>query len=162
MQTREAAELFDLKTYQVKHLIRNGAISASSEMQNGIAYEFDYGALVRLGLAAQLLKDKYRLDAIRQALIQLDAHWLSGNSWDAGYILALENGLFLWTKERPEYYLVDGETKTLITSPSWPRVYYSVEAIAAQVESELQKGKPVVTVNIKRGRKAEVRAEDSA
>ena len=162
MQTREAAELFDLKTYQVKHLIRNGAISASSEMQNGIAYEFDYGALVRLGLAAQLLKDKYRLDAIRQALIQLDAHWLSGNSWDAGYILALENGLFLWTKERPEYYLVDGETKTLITSPSWPRVYYSVEAIASHVESELQKGKPVVTVNIKRGRKAEVRAEDSA
>ena len=162
MQTREAAELFGLKPYQVKYMVRGGAIMASSEMQNGKAYEFDYGALVRLGLAAQLLKDKYRLDAIRQALIQLDAHWLSGNSWDAGYILALENGLFLWTKERPEYYLVDGETKTLITSPSWPRVYYSVEAIASHVESELQKGKPVVTVNIKRGRKAERRSENGA
>lgn len=162
METREAAELFGLKPYQVKYMVRGGAITASSEMQNGKAYEFDYGALVRLGLAAQLLKDKYRLDAIRQALIQLDAHWLSGNSWDAGYIIALENGLFLWAKDRPEYYVVEGESKTLITGDSWPRVYYSVEAIAARVESELQKGKPVVTVNIKRGRKAKVSAEDSA
>ena len=139
MQTREAAELVGLKTYQVKYLIRNGVITPASEMKNGIAYEFDYPSLVRLSLAAQMLKDKYRLDAIRQALTQLDAHWLSGESAHAGYLLVLENGLFYWHFFPIDFYHTDSETKTKTPVYLSRPLLYRVTDIAAEIEEKLER-----------------------
>ena len=67
------------------------------------------------------------------AVKALDAGWIGGKSSDAGFLIALQGGLFAWQKE-PLVFIV-GDERVEMTDHS--KIIYSIASIAYEVEEKL-------------------------
>jgi DNA-binding transcriptional MerR regulator len=131
--TREAANIAGLEFHQARYMVQQKIIQPV-EYGQGKAREFSFRDLVKMQLAAELRKDGFRVDAIKQAMAELDANWTSTNPSEAGLIAKSQLGnFFVWQRDPLIWKTEYGNT----TIRKFRKILYDVTEIAFEIMGAL-------------------------
>jgi DNA-binding transcriptional MerR regulator len=136
MDGKAASDFVGLTYGQTNYFVKrlDGLITQKSESQ-GLPRDFIYRDLVMLRLARLLREDGYRLDAIKEAVSQVFAHWLDDNPENAGGLRVNKNSEFTWTSNRLTMTTKDEQQ---VIFYNYPKFFYDVRRIAIEVTNDIQ------------------------